>query len=88
VLGELEKGRGTQFDPVFVDILLKLIREGVIDLNKIYNVTAQAQENAIDEDKRNSETIAAGEAKQAQEAKEQQKQDEPEKSAAQGGGKA
>ena len=38
VLGELEKGRGAQFDAQFVDILLKLIREGTIDLNKLYGV--------------------------------------------------
>ena len=38
VLGELEKGRGTQFDPQFVDILLKLIRTGEIDLNKLYGI--------------------------------------------------
>ena len=45
VLGELEKGRGSQFDPAFVDILLKLIRDGVIDLNKLYGVhTDEAEE--------------------------------------------
>jgi len=38
VLGELEKGRGTQFDAKFVDILLKLIKDGVIDLNTLYGV--------------------------------------------------
>ena len=38
VLGELEKGRGTQFDARFVDILLKLIRDGVIDLNTLYGL--------------------------------------------------
>ena len=38
VLEEMERGRGTQFDPVFVDILLKLIREGKIDLHSVYNV--------------------------------------------------
>ena len=38
VLGELEKGRGTQFDAKFVDILLKLIHEGTINLNEIYGV--------------------------------------------------
>ncbi len=38
VLNELEKGRGLQFDGEFVDILLKLIRDGVIDLNKLYGV--------------------------------------------------
>ena len=46
VLGELEKGRGTQFDPEFVDILLKLIREGIIDLNKIYHVSKEDSEAA------------------------------------------
>ena len=38
VLGEMERGRGTQFDPKCVDILLKLIADGRIDLNEIYNV--------------------------------------------------
>ncbi len=41
VLNELEKGRGSQFDPQFVDILLKLIRDGVIDLNKLYGVKSE-----------------------------------------------
>ena len=36
VLGEIERGKGTQFDPVFADILLRLIREGVIDCNEIF----------------------------------------------------
>ena len=38
VLGELERGKGTQFDPKFVDILLGLIHDGTIDLNEIYHV--------------------------------------------------
>ena len=47
VLGELEKGRGTQFDAQFVDILLKLLRTGEIDIHKLYGIsmdeeTAQA----------------------------------------------
>ena len=46
VLGELEKGRGTQFDGAFVDILLKLIRDGVIDLNKLYGVSPDEAEAA------------------------------------------
>lgn len=33
VLGEIKKGRGTQFDPVLADIFLKLIEDGVIDLS-------------------------------------------------------
>ena len=36
VLEEMRKGRGTQFDPQFVDILLKLIDDGKIDLNALY----------------------------------------------------
>ena len=36
VLNEMRKGRGTQFDPQIVDILLKLIDDGTINLNQIY----------------------------------------------------
>ena len=36
VLGELHKGRGTQFDPQIVDIMLRLIDEGKIDLRALY----------------------------------------------------
>ena len=36
VLGEMKKGRGTQFDPQIVDIMLRLIDEGKIDLNALY----------------------------------------------------
>ena len=36
VLNEMRNGRGTQFDPQIVDILLKLIDDGEIDLNKLY----------------------------------------------------
>ena len=46
VLGEMERGRGTQFDPVFVDILLKLINDGTIDLNKLYHVSREDSEQA------------------------------------------
>ena len=44
VLGEMERGRGTQFDPKIVDILLKLIDDGTIDLNKLYGVTPEGGE--------------------------------------------
>ena len=44
VLGEMERGRGTQFDPKCVDILLKLIADGRIDLNEIYNVPKTEEE--------------------------------------------
>ncbi|NHM13750.1 HD domain-containing phosphohydrolase [Xiamenia xianingshaonis] len=36
VLEELRKGRGTQFDPALVDILLGLIDDGTIDVGRIY----------------------------------------------------
>ena len=41
VLNEMRKGRGTQFDPRFVDILLKLIDDGTIDLNALYPQRAE-----------------------------------------------
>ena len=46
VLGEMQRCRGTQFDPKFVDILLKLINDGTIDLNKIYHVSREESEQA------------------------------------------
>ena len=62
VLGEMEKGRGTQFDPTFVDILLKLINEGKIDLNKLYHVSKEDSDQA---EKAAAEARAAGEKSEA-----------------------
>ncbi|MCR5700895.1 MAG: HD domain-containing protein [Lachnospiraceae bacterium] len=36
VISELEKGKGTQFDPKLVDIMYKLIEEGTINLKELY----------------------------------------------------
>ena len=36
VLEELRKGRGTQFDPGLVDILLELLEDGTIDVERLY----------------------------------------------------
>jgi len=36
VLNEMRNGRGTQFDPQVVDVMLRLIDEGKIDLNALY----------------------------------------------------
>jgi energy-coupling factor transport system substrate-specific component len=36
VIGELHSGRGTQFDPKLVDIMLGLIESGEIDVERIY----------------------------------------------------
>ena len=63
VLGEMERGRGTQFDPVFVDILLKLIREGKIDLNSVYNVPKEEEGKTEGKD---GQAAGADEAKQAE----------------------
>ena len=57
VLNELEKGRGTQFDPHFVDILLQLIHEGTIDLNKIYHVSAEDIAAAEKKDQDNADAV-------------------------------
>ena len=54
----MERGRGTQFDPQFVDILLKLINDGTIDLNKLYHVSKEDSEQA---EKAAAEARAAGE---------------------------
>lgn len=45
VKGELEKGRGTQFDPAITDIMLELIREGKI---KFESLCPQEQEKEAD----------------------------------------
>ena len=53
VLGELRRGRGTQFDPECVDILLQLIEDGDIDIKAMYpdlppeEITEEAIEEKI-----------------------------------------
>ena len=71
VLGELEKGRGKQFDPVYVDLLLKLIKDGTINLNEIYHVPEQPAEQA-----------AAGAEKAAEKAAEAKPAEKPAEAAA------
>ena len=41
VFNEMRKGRGTQFDPQIVDILLKLIDDGKINLKQLYAPQAE-----------------------------------------------
>lgn len=43
VISELKKGRGTQFDPKLVDILLGLIEDGTIDVSRIYEETGSKE---------------------------------------------
>lgn len=50
VLGELKKGRGTQFDPKLDDILLELIADGTIDLERLYEPESEQEDtNAVKE---------------------------------------
>ena len=51
VLEEMRKGRGTQFDPQMVDILLELINEGQIDLNTLYAPKEEPQEEKPEDKK-------------------------------------
>ena len=44
VLHELQRCRGTQFDPKLTDILLMLIDEGIIDVEKLYAESKNAAE--------------------------------------------
>ena len=41
VLEELRKGRGTQFDPQLVDIMLGLLEDGTIDVERLYGTDGQ-----------------------------------------------
>lgn len=41
VLEELRKGRGTQFDPQLVDIMLGLLEDGTIDVERLYETDGQ-----------------------------------------------
>ena len=45
VLGEIRRGSGTQFDPKLVDIMLRLIDSGRIDIDNLY------KDGEADEDK-------------------------------------
>ncbi len=47
VLHELQRCRGTQFDPKLTDILLALIDEGTIDVEKLYEESREAPERRI-----------------------------------------
>ena len=44
VMGELHKGRGTQFDPQLLDIFLKLIDDKKIDIDALYKGEHQKDE--------------------------------------------
>ena len=49
VLEEMRKGRGAQFDPQMVDILLQLIDEGKINLNDLYRPAEEQKEEKKEE---------------------------------------
>ena len=54
VLNELKKGRGTQFDPIVVDVFLEILEEGTIDLDKLY---PKQREAADDQEKNDGKTV-------------------------------
>ena len=55
VLGELEKGRGTQFDPKLTDIMMELILEGTIDLSQLYEPSEEKKVADALKEQRNEE---------------------------------
>ena len=63
VLGELEKGKGSQFDPQMVDVLLKLINDGKINLNEMYGVKPEDTQPKAEEAKPQDAQPKAEEAK-------------------------
>ena len=62
VIGELERCSGTQFDPVMAETLLKVIREGKINVEEMYKTNAE-EEKRIQEEKQKAQ--AAGSAAEA-----------------------
>ena len=55
VLNEIERCKGTQFDPEMADIFLKIIREGRIDIAALYEVKETPQEDRSKHDKDNEQ---------------------------------
>ena len=53
VLGELKKGRGTQFDPKLADILLELIADGTINLTRLYESSDEKKDVDAAKEQRN-----------------------------------
>ena len=53
VINELERCKGSQFDPKVADIMLKLIREGKIDIERIYGkpLPKKEEEGGTEEEK-------------------------------------
>ena len=78
VLGELRRGRGAQFDPQMVDVLLKLIEDGKINLNELYGIKpddSQPKEEKTNKDQPKSEQPKPEEAQKAEPKPEQPKAD-------------
>ena len=55
VLGELKKGRGTQFDPKLTDIMMELILDGTIDLSRLYDPSEEKKVTDALKEQRNEE---------------------------------
>jgi len=55
VINELERCKGTQFDPKVADVMLKLIRDGKIDIEQIYGKPMPKKEETKEEDEKTEE---------------------------------
>ena len=55
VLDELKRCRGTQFDPKLVDLMLELIDDGTIDIQKIYEESRAVRDDKEEQAKDNAE---------------------------------
>ena len=45
VISELKNGRGTQFDPDLIDIFIKLIDDKKINIDAIYRIEREGEDN-------------------------------------------
>ena len=77
VMGELKRGRGTQFDPELLDIFLKLIDDGMIDIKALYSTkTPAAEESQKQAENKPAEPSKEDAGKKTEDEKEQPKKED------------
>ena len=77
VMGELKRGRGTQFDPELLDIFLKLIDDGMIDIKALYSTkTPAAEESQKQAENKPAEPSKEDVGKKTEDEKEQPKKED------------
>ncbi len=84
VLGEMERGKGTQFDPKMVEILLRLIDEGKIDLHSLYPEIDQDHSSTSEKPKENG-SGAAGKKEEKKGERKEEKEEAPKAEKKEGG---